>query len=63
MKKLGRFQDPLLDKQIEEIVRFGQRPVVLEPGEGIIVTTPDGLNHYRIRVDNTGTIVTELADV
>ena len=32
-----------------------------EPGKGPVVTTPDGLNQYRIRVDNAGTLVTELA--
>lgn len=29
--------------------------------KGIIVRTPDDLNYYRIRVDNTGAVVTELA--
>jgi hypothetical protein len=29
------------------------------PGGGLIVTTPDGTKKYRIRVDNTGAVVTE----
>jgi len=31
----------------------------LTAGRGIIVTTPDGTAKYRIRVDNTGAVVTE----
>jgi hypothetical protein len=29
--------------------------------KGLIVWTPDGLHRYRIRVDNSGNLVTELA--
>ena len=29
------------------------------PGGGLIVTTPDGTSRFRIRVDNTGAVVTE----
>jgi hypothetical protein len=29
--------------------------------KGLIVWTPDGLHKYRIRVDNSGNLVTELA--
>ena len=30
------------------------------PSNGLIVTTPDGTKQYRIRVDNSGNLVTEL---
>ena len=30
------------------------------PGTGLIVKTPDGTKQYRIRVDNSGNLVTEL---
>jgi hypothetical protein len=58
-KKLGKFEDPLLDRQIEEIVHFLNRPVLPEPGAGVIVRTPDGSKLFRIRVDNAGAVVTE----
>lgn len=28
-------------------------------GDGIVVTTPDGSDNYRIRVDNSGNVVTD----
>jgi hypothetical protein len=31
-----------------------------EAGKGLVVRTPDGTKRYRIRVDNTGAVVTEL---
>lgn len=31
-----------------------------KPSTGIIVKTPDGSKQYRIRVDNSGSLVTEL---
>jgi len=31
-----------------------------QAGKGWVVTTPDGANKYRIRVDNTGAVVTDL---
>ena len=32
-------------------------------GKGFVVTTPDGTGHYRIRVDNTGALVTESVNI
>jgi len=28
--------------------------------KGIVLTTPDGLHTYRVRIDNTGTVGTEI---
>lgn len=58
--KLGLFSDPTLDRQIEELVSESKKPTILEPGVGIVVTTPDGTKHYRIRVDNAGNVTTDL---
>lgn len=33
-----------------------------DAGQGLILTTPDGASHYRLRLDNAGTLVTEEAD-
>lgn len=35
---------------------------VLSPGNGTVLTTPDGSSQYRIRVDNDGNLVTEQVD-
>lgn len=59
-RKLGKFSDALLDKQIEDIIQWFRRPILTIPSIGLIVTTPDGTKQYRIRVDNAGAIVTEL---
>jgi hypothetical protein len=56
-KKLGTFSDPLLDRQIEEIIHFLNRPVLPEPGAGVIVRTPDGAKLYRLSVSDAGAVV------
>lgn len=44
----------------EDLVQINEGEVELSsPGEGIVLTTPDGENQYRIRVDNEGDLVTE----
>lgn len=33
--------------------------IITTPGSGLIVTTPDGLHTWRIRVNNSGDVETE----
>ena len=57
MKKLGTFTDPLLDRQIEEIISWGARPYIPSPGGGVNLRTPDGTKVFRLSVNNTGAVV------
>ncbi|RLI90369.1 MAG: hypothetical protein DRO89_05985 [Candidatus Altiarchaeales archaeon] len=42
-----------------DIMKFYRDLELLQSGRGVIVTTPDGTKKYRIRVDNSGNVVTE----
>ena len=42
-----------------DIMKFDRDLEILQSGRGVIVTTPDGTAQYRIRVDDSGNIVTE----
>lgn len=63
VKKLKTFEDAMIDLQFKYLCRFTEQPKVDTPGEGVLVRTPDGTKFYRIRVDNSGNIVTELVTV
>lgn len=45
--------------QATERYTFDHDTAVEQPGDGLVVTTPDGSAKYRIRVDNSGTLVTD----
>ena len=59
ISKIGNFKDPLLDRQIEEIIYHMKHPVI--PEGGIVLRTPDGTKLYKIAIDNAGAVTT--ADV
>lgn len=47
------------DQATGELLHHGDQTIVGD-GSGTIVTTPDGTDQYRIRVDNNGNVVTDL---
>ena len=36
---------------------------ILEPGKGIVFTTPDGTKHYELTIDNAGSPVWTLVEL
>ena len=57
MNKLKTYDDPVLDRQIQALCEWTNRPVIRKRGEGIILCTPDGTKQYRLSISNAGAIV------
>jgi len=47
------------DTNVTEVSTYGDFSS-LGDGKGLVLKTPDGLNSYRISIDNTGTIISTL---
>ena len=61
-----RFQDKNGDNFMRAVTALSQvyftsgyEPRTTGSGDGMVVTTPDGTDEYRIRVDNSGNVVTD----